>query len=697
MRPSASGPAALTAPVFAAVFVGAVAFTTRWPEIAAFAATAAMTCFSALISREVAPTLPSESRRRAMLDSGFTVLLIAGSFWNLLLTLDAQPASVVDHVAVACVLVSLLSPTALSAMGMVNDPTERRFRRLAFGSATAVIAGMAWAAGPAAGRSARPFGILAILATLAILRALVTASTGTRPEIDVLARLQRRGRVVTALHAVYVATLVVAMWTTAHHEVMGSIAALVLILAIVTQHAAARENLDLHRQLATRLNELEASEDRLRILADTDELTGLVNRRSFVELLDRHLRRGLRCSVLFIDLDRFKEINDSLGHEAGDDVLVHVSSRLVDALGPTATVGRFGGDEFVALLPDTSSEGAAAWGQRLLAVLSESTVVKGVEAFLAASIGVAQSAPDSCAGTLLRDADVAMYAAKAQGRSRVAVFDPALLAQAEERLHIAADLHRALGSAEIEPFFQPIVDVEDGRLRGFEALVRWRHPVRGVLSPGTFIDVADDTALIVPMGSQVLAAACRHLGEWTRRGLIEPDIGVAVNLAPRQLIDRAAIATVSEALVESGIDACRLTIEITESALMSDGDEVDAVVRQLRELGVRFSVDDFGTGYSSLTYLKRFPVDTLKIDREFVDGLPNDDGDAVIVDAVIGLASALGLVTVAEGVERPEQLEHLRSRGCSRIQGYLIARPMPVAEVESWLGVRSNVTVSQTS
>jgi len=525
-----------------------------------------------------------------------------------------------------------------------------------------------------------------------LLRALLTQSTGTRPEVDVLARLERRRRVVNFLHLLYVLSLVVAMWTTTRHEVMGTLAALVLVLAFVTQHAAGRENLDLHRQLATRLAELEVSEERLRLLASTDELTGLFNRRCFVELLDEHLARRHRCGLLFIDLDRFKEINDSLGHDAGDEVLTQVSARLRATLGPTATIGRFGGDEFVVLLPDTSVDGAAeAWGRRLLSVLSKPTTVKGVETFLAASIGVSQSEPDSTAGGLLREADVAMYAAKDQGRNRVAAFDPAMLAQAEERLYVANELHRGLDSGEFEPYFQPIVEVHGGQLRGFEALVRWNHPARGVLAPGAFLDAAEDTGLIVPMGAQVLQAACSILGEWTRRGLVAPDVGVAVNLAPRQLLDQGVVALVSAAIVEAGIEPERLTLEITESALMSDGVEVDLVVRQLRDLGVRFSVDDFGTGYSSLTYLKRFPVDVIKIDRDFVDGLPDDGGDAVIVDVVIGLARALGLTTVAEGVERHEQLEYLRERGCARVQGYLVAEPLPVSAVEAWLDDRAAV------
>jgi len=548
---------------------------------------------------------------------------------------------------------------------------------------------MAWAIGPAVGGSPHVFAVLAPIGLVLMLRALATSSTGTRAPVDVMARLERRRRVVAFLHMLYVATLVVAMWTTHHHEVMGTVAALVLVLAFVTQHAASRENLDLHRQLAARLDELEGSEERLRVLAATDELTRLVNRRSFVEILDEHLGRRRPCAVLFVDLDRFKEINDSLGHDAGDEVLVQVGRRLRGTLGPTATIARFGGDEFVVLLPDIPVDTAAvAWGKRLLDALSEPTTVRGVETFLAASIGVALSAFESTAVGLLRDADVAMYSAKQQGRNRVAVFDPALLTAAEERLQIANELHRAIGSGEFEAYFQPIVEADDGRLRGFEVLVRWNHPTRGVLGPDVFLDVAEDTGVIVPMGAAMVTAACRRLAEWTRRGLIAPDVGIAVNLSPRQLLDRSAVAMVSAAIVEAGIEPHRLRIEITESALMTEGAEVDSVIHRLRDLGVRFSADDFGTGYSSLTYLKRFPVDTIKIDRDFVAGLPDESGDVVIVDAVIGLAQALGFTTVAEGVERPEQLEYLRARGCSRVQGYLVARPLPAGEIEQWLGAQ---------
>jgi diguanylate cyclase (GGDEF)-like protein/PAS domain S-box-containing protein len=429
--------------------------------------------------------------------------------------------------------------------------------------------------------------------------------------------------------------------------------------------------------------------EQLSEFATRDSLTGLLNRRSFVDLLDVELGRNATSAVLFIDLDRFKEINDTLGHGAGDDMLVELGARIQRTAGGSTFAARFGGDEFVVAVRDAAEEGAVvALGNRILKVLAEPVVLGGTATFVSGSIGIARSDTSSTSAQMLSDADAAMYVAKAGGRNRVALFDSQLREKATERLQTTNELHRAVESGELLAFFQPIIRLADDAVAGFEALVRWRHPVRGLLAPGAFLDIADDTGLIVPMGLAVLRASCEQLGAWIRSGAVAADSTMSVNLAPRQLADPFLVDNVKDAIAGSGIEPGSLVLEITESSLMSEGTHIDIAVSALRELGVQFAVDDFGTGYSSLTYLKRFPVQVLKVDREFVDGLPTESGDVVIVNAVVGLANALGLRCVAEGVEEPAQAEYLRKIGCSHAQGYMYARPMTPQDTDSWLADR---------
>ena len=429
--------------------------------------------------------------------------------------------------------------------------------------------------------------------------------------------------------------------------------------------------------------------EQLSEFATRDSLTGLLNRRSFVDRLEAELTRNATSAVLFIDLDRFKEINDTLGHGAGDQLLVELGARIERVAGGSTFTARFGGDEFVLAVIDASEEGAVvALGARILKVLAEPVVLGGTPTFVSGSIGIARSEANSTSAQLLSDADAAMYVAKATGRNRVAVFDSHLREQATQRLQTTNELHHAVDSDELVTYFQPIIRLTDDSVAGFEALVRWRHPVRGLLAPDAFLDIADDTGLIVPMGLAVLLSSCEQLGAWIRSGAVPGDTTMAVNLAPRQLADPCLVENVKDAIARSGIEPGSLVLEITESALMSEGSDIDVAVSALREFGVQFAVDDFGTGYSSLTYLKRFPVQVLKVDREFVDGLPTDSGDVVIVNAVVGLANALGLRCVAEGVEEPAQADYLRGIGCLYGQGYLFARPMSPADSDRWLADR---------
>lgn len=430
--------------------------------------------------------------------------------------------------------------------------------------------------------------------------------------------------------------------------------------------------------------------ERLAYLAEHDPLTGLANRVQFVAQLERALGTpdgGVGPAVLFLDLDRFKEVNDSLGHDVGDQLLVEVARRLMSCVGSMGLVGRFGGDEFTVLLSEVdNAETVRVLAERIVAKMSEPLELSGAETFITASVGTALR-DDSTgeAEDLLRDADAAMYVAKENGRNRVARFDRSIRDRTVARLELANELHWALERGQFRVHYQPVIDLGTGHTSGFEALVRWAHPVNGIIEPGAFIGVAEDTGLIVPIGSVVLNEACRQAAAWTGIGsqsLISAP-SMAVNLSARQLMDSTIVDSVSAALAASGLDPDQLVLEITESSLMSDTHVAAEVLGELRALGVHVAVDDFGTGYSSLTYLKRFPVECLKIDRSFVDGLGTGAGDTVIVEALVALARALDIESVAEGVETVAQLDHLRAIGCDRGQGYLFGRPRDARAVEA--------------
>jgi diguanylate cyclase (GGDEF)-like protein/PAS domain S-box-containing protein len=434
----------------------------------------------------------------------------------------------------------------------------------------------------------------------------------------------------------------------------------------------------------TDITALKRTEAELAHQALHDPLTGLANRALLLDQLARILARRQRVAqavaLLFLDLDRFKVVNDSLGHIAGDQLLVHMAKRLASALRPTDTVARLGGDEFVVLIDDfTDPRDPLVLAERIHRVLKAPVQVDGNEVFTTVSIGIAvANAPDDTAEGLLRDADAAMYLAKARGRDRYEIFDEELRTQATERLQTESHLRRALEMGEIEVYYQPELALDTGVMVGAEALARWHHPVAGLLEAGAFIELAEDSGLILDLGEWVLIEACRQAGEWQRE---RPDfpLTIRVNLSARQIAQPDLVAQVVAALAGAGIDASSLCLEITETALMSDPAAGLKVLQDLRSLGVELAIDDFGTGYSSLSYLKRFPVDVLKIDRSFVDGLGEDPDDTAIVTAIISLGRALGLRLVAEGVETRSQLDELRRLGCDRAQGFMFARPRPAA------------------
>jgi diguanylate cyclase (GGDEF)-like protein/PAS domain S-box-containing protein len=422
--------------------------------------------------------------------------------------------------------------------------------------------------------------------------------------------------------------------------------------------------------------------EQLRYAARHDELTGLPNRAFLMHILEDRLATAEidAVAVLFVDLDQFKVVNDSLGHEAGDELIQIVSDRLRSALREDDVLARFGGDEFIVVLTGDPVDVA----ERLRRSVHPPVVVDDHELFVTASIGFSSNhEPGMSPNDLLRDADAAMYRAKARGRDCVEAFEAGGHETGVQALRTAGELRRGIERGEIVPYFQPIVDLESGRVLGYEVLSRWLHPERGMLPPSEFIPLAEETGLMIELGGQILRDSLSQLAHWRAAGHRFANCTVSVNVGTRQLVDPNFFDTVAEALAETGIDADSLWLEITETSLLADVKAATVALRELRSLGLHLSVDDFGTGYSSLTYLKRFPVEAIKVDKSFVSGLGIEQEDSTIVEAVVRLGQSLGLHVVAEGIESPLQLGRLRELGCDRGQGYLFGRPRPAALVEA--------------
>jgi diguanylate cyclase (GGDEF)-like protein/PAS domain S-box-containing protein len=420
--------------------------------------------------------------------------------------------------------------------------------------------------------------------------------------------------------------------------------------------------------------------ERLSHAATHDDLTELPNRAALVGRLDALLAEAAagQVSVLFIDLDNFKVVNDSLGHAVGDGLLRTIATRLREVMRDSDRLARFGGDEFVVFVDGGVDPAVVA--ERLRRAVQRPVTVEGHELVITASIGFAvNSAPGLTADELVRDADAAMYRAKAAGRDRVAAFTDETRTATVAALQTSSELRRGLERGEVVPYFQPIVELEGGHVVGFEVLARWLHPERGLLAPSEFLPAAEEAGLIVELGGRILRDSLAQLAHWRAHGLRFAECALSVNLATQQLIDGTFLELVGDALSETGVDADSLWLEITETALMADAKAATTALRDLRGLGLHLSVDDFGTGYSSLTYLKRFPVEQIKIDRSFVTGLGLESDDTSIVEAVIRLGHSLGLTVVAEGVETPLQLNRLRELHCDKAQGYLFGRPRPAS------------------
>ena len=440
------------------------------------------------------------------------------------------------------------------------------------------------------------------------------------------------------------------------------------------------------------VSERKALEEELKHQAFHDELSGLANRALFLDRLEHALARAARSrsllAVLFLDLDDFKLVNDSFGHAAGDGLLVAVAGRLANSLRAGDTAARFGGDEFAVLLEEISGlEEASQVAERIITELRQPWAVGDHEVQVHASIGIAIGAAGAeSPAELLQAADVAMYSAKSRGKGRYEVYQPELQKAVMERLERTADLQRAVDVQEFEVYYQPIVSlVGAASITGVEALVRWRHPQRGLLLPKEFIPLAEETGLIIPLGRWVLQQACKQARNWQLNHKLADTFRVSVNISARHFANDGLVEDVASALKSAGLDPGRLVLEITESVLVQDADSVIARMLELKLLGVAFAIDDFGTGYSSLSYLKRFPIDILKVDKSFVDDVGDSPEGAVLAEAIVQLGNTLHLQTVGEGIEQAQQVTGLRTLGCQFGQGFYFARPLRVEQIDELL------------
>ncbi len=446
--------------------------------------------------------------------------------------------------------------------------------------------------------------------------------------------------------------------------------------------------------------ERKLSDRHLRYLSHHDKLTGLANRELFKDRLAQAVARAERSgnlvALLFLDLDRSKSINDMLGHLAADKLLVAVAERLKTCVRNVDTIARLGGDEFTIVLEDVATPfDAELVCRKVVGALEDPLEIEGQEIYATASIGVTFFPTDATEVTgLIRNADVAMYRAKEDGRNKYHLFTADLNARAVERLSIETALRHALDREELFLCYQPKVNLQTGRVLGVEALVRWQHPHRGIVSPDEFVPVAEETGLIVPVGEWVLRQACEDALRWSRSGV--EDVNVAVNLSARQFRQGDLLKTVDNIFCELSFDPNRLELEITESLLMDDTEASEVALYDLKAFGLSIYLDDFGTGYSSLAYLKKFPIDGLKIDRSFIRDIPGDVDDEAITRAIVALSQALRLKVVAEGVETRAQLDFLNLEGCDEVQGYLFSKPLTYDRLVEWIRAR-NVDVLESA
>lgn len=431
------------------------------------------------------------------------------------------------------------------------------------------------------------------------------------------------------------------------------------------------------------ITEQRRSEARIEHMAHHDALTGLANRVLFHERLGEAMarcRRGERCAVLYLDLDHFKAVNDTLGHPVGDALLRQVTSRLESLVRETDTVARLGGDEFAIVQPISQPADCTALAIRLIEAVSAPYEINGHRVIIGTSIGIAIVPDDGHdVDKIIKNADMALYRSKANGRGRYHFFEAEMNAQMQARRTLDLDLRKALAAGEFRVFYQPLINIAAQSVCGFEALVRWQHPERGIVSPADFIPLAEEIGLIVPLGKWVLRQACADAATWPE------SLKVAVNLSPVQFGSHTLVEDVSAALADAGLNPRRLELEITETAMLADTNAVLTTLHRLQDLGLGIALDDFGTGYSSLSYLQRFPFKKVKIDRSFVAKLGQGGDSDIIVAAVIALCGQLGMITTGEGVETPEQFDRLTALNCVEAQGYMFSRPQCASDVPGML------------
>lgn len=467
-----------------------------------------------------------------------------------------------------------------------------------------------------------------------------------------------------------------------------------MLMSLADYASVALENASLYQRAQIELEERRRVEEQLRYENLHDRLTGLYNRTSLVERLRFCLEKLRRYSdrefaVLFMDVDHFKNVNDSLGHLMGDQLLIAIGNLLTTIVRPTDMVARLGGDEYVVLLEDMDDlRDAVRVAERIQTEMATTPLLSNQRLNYAASIGIVQGTslytnPDD----ILRDADIALYRAKAAGRARYEIFDPVMREHVVKRLALEAELRQALEREELLLHFQPMLNASNGQLLGFEALVRWQHPERGLLYPGAFIDVAEETGLIIAIDRWVLRKACEQLRKWQDTIPDIPELHMSVNVSGLQIAQPDLLGFISTNLKETGVDPHRLNLEITETNVMENLARTLKVLSAIKELGVHIQVDDFGVGYSSLSYLSRFPMDALKIDQSFVSNMEEDNTNARIVQAIVMMTHGLGIQVVAEGVETRDQLQQLRQMGCEFVQGYLLAHPLDGEKAENLLNL----------
>jgi len=476
------------------------------------------------------------------------------------------------------------------------------------------------------------------------------------------------------------------------HDSQGRIVGLIAVVSRAPiEHAQfVRGVIQVFASRAAAELERQHNEERLAYQATHDPLTGLPNRSAFMAALEAALarREGEQetVAVLYVDLDNFKVINDSLGHEVGDQLLAVVAQRMGSALPEGALLARLGGDEFAILLEGDARRWASVVALQIETAMTEPFRLGGYPIHMGATTGIALNGrSDGTPSVLLRNADMALYRAKAEHKGQHTIFDVHLATRARLRLQLEEEIRQGLERSEFVGHYQPLIDLATRQVRGLEALVRWAHPQRGLLAPGEFIGAAEETRLIIPLGEQVLQQACHTMQLWRETGLVQPDAYISVNVSVRQLLHPGLLGTVQRILAETGLPPSALQLEITESVLMTDEQSVRPVLRQIRDLGIRIALDDFGTGYSSLSYLQRFPIDILKIDRAFVADLAKAEQSKAIVGTITTLARHLRLGVTGEGVETEEQADLLSALGCETAQGYRFARPLSAEATVAWL------------